>query len=271
MRCFALALAASALVGCANDPLYIPGPSQLEAGQDDMSGEARASLVLPIRPETMVELAERTQLAAELMLPVEEVPYVRLGDLDLSVEWTIKNLEAMPGQALIQLNGANELWAYEPAVIPVGEDDPAPPGLEGDRPIEVAANGSVSGVFREDQLREASVDLDQITRGNINPFRATLTLEDRNATEFAQVTPVMFDDNGEPLPQTETGMRYPRAAFAQIVRVDLVFRPSRHMVLEYTVRVRDTRGILHDLLQAAPPEEIVTFAPMVYIPAAPPP
>lgn len=265
-----LVLTTLALSACANDPLYLPGPGRLEAGTEAMP-VATAQLPLPIELETTVDAAVRAARAAELMV---DVPYVKVGDLEVSVEWRIRNLTAEDGEARIQLNGANEYFSYEPALLAVGldDDEPQPPGLEGDIPIHVPAMGTVSGLFREDQLREASIDLDQITRGNVNPFRATLTTS-KNLTEFAELAPLTFDANGEPLPQEPTGVVYPREAFAQIVRVDLVFTPTRHMALDYTVRVRDVRGIMHELLDAAAveaPGELQTFAPATYTPPAPP-
>jgi hypothetical protein len=280
MRCIAIAsvsLAGSlSAAGCANDPLYIPSPAQL-ASDGTMPGTAQ--LLLPIRAETPEELLERTERAAELMLDLADLPYIKVGDIEVSVEWTVKNLEDRDGEVEIQLNGANAMWAYDPGMIPVGEDEPEPPGLDGDIPLQVPASGTISGVFREDQLREASIDLDQITRGNVNPFRATLTVS-RHDESFSQLTPVMYDMNGEPLPQDATGIVYPREAFAQLLRIDLVFKPNRNMVMEYTVRVRDLRGVMHDLLDAAfaDPEALAeleydpaSFAPMVFVPAAPPP
>jgi hypothetical protein len=202
-----------------------------------------------------------------------DVPYVKVGDLEVSIEWTITNLTDTDGQAQIQLNGANELFAYDPVPLAVGldDDDPQPPGLDGDVPIHVPASGRVSGLFREDQLREASIDLDQITRGNVNPFRATLTVS-KNIESFAQLTPQTYDENGEPLPQMETGVIYPREAIPQIVRIDLVFKPDREMEMLYTIRVRDRRGIMHELLDTAvieAPGELATFTPATYAPALP--
>jgi len=54
-----------------------------------------------------------------------------------------------------------------------------------------------------------------------------------------------------------------------MVRIDLVFKPDRHMTLAFNVRVRDLRGIMHPLLLDAvteKPDELQTFAPMDYIP-----
>lgn len=253
------------LAACTNDPVYLSGPGNLEAGADDGNGgtsEARASLLLPIEPESSTDAAER--MARSTALGVE-VPYVKVGDIEVSVEYTIKNLDtAMPGTARVQLNGGNELFAYDPSLVPIDEEEEIDaPGLEGDIPIHLEPGATVSGVFREDQLREASIDLDAITRGNVNPFAATLTVN-KNADSIQPVTP--YDPTMPDVPQLPVGEPIPREAFRQIVRVDLVFRPDRRMVLELTVRVRDVRGILHDDLMAAPMGELAQFAIADYAP-----
>jgi hypothetical protein len=261
------------LAGCANDPVYIPGPMTMEAGVPDGTGavsEAKASVQLPIKTETASDLAKRMALATELGV---DVPYVRLGDLEVEVEWTIRNVDTKIGQARVHLNGANELFSYDPSIIvlnPEDEDAPPTPPLEGDIPLEIPAGGELSGLFTEDQLREASIDLDQITRGNVNPFRATLTIS-KNAQTFQPMTPPMPGD--EEYVQTPVGEPIPRDAFAEITRIDLVFRATAHMVLEYNIRVRDLRGIMHDLLLTAvtdEPDELQMFAPMVYNPTPAP-
>ena len=263
--------------GCANDPVYIPAPMKMEAGIADMTtgmlSEAKASLQLPIKTETAADMKTRAALATKLA-PVM-VPYVKVGDLEVEIEWTIKNLDMMPGQAKIELNGANEFFSYDPSIIILFPNDPeAPPtpGLGGDIPIDVPAGGEVSGLFTEDQLREASIDLDQITRGNVNPFRATLTIS-KNAMMFQPMTPMM--PTVMDYMQTPVGPPIPREAFAEITRIDLVFKPSTHMTLDYNVRVRDLRGIMHSLLLSAvteKPDELQTFMPAVFnVTAAPAP
>jgi len=277
-----LVAAASLLVAaaCTNDPVYLPAPMQLEAGLDDGAGaitEARASVQIPIVLETEEDRLEREELQMTLD-PAVVVPYVRLGDLEVSVEWVIKNLTGTDGNATIQLNGANQFFAYDPALVILSADDDAPPSppLLGDIPLRIPANGELRGIFREDELREASIDLDQITRANINPFRAVL-VTDKHNDGFAQLAPLMYDEDGEPLPQEETGLVFPREATAQLLRVDLVFRPDRHMVLEFTVRVRDVRGdLLHELAVDAftDPEamaELEPFMPAEFAAAPPAP
>jgi hypothetical protein len=266
-----LSLGSAGLAGCANDPVYIPAPMAMEAGVADTTGkisEAKASLQLPIKTETASDKTARDALAAKLA-PVL-VPYVKVGDLEVDVEWTIKNLDSKAGQATIELNGANELFSYDPSIIvldPGNDEAPPTPGLAGDIPISVPGGGEISGLFTEDQLREASIDLDQISRGNMYPFRATLTVS-KNAKEFQPMTPFVPVVEGEEAPpQTPVGPPIPREAFAGLIRIDLVFRPTTHMTLEFNVRIRDQRGIMHDLLLTAvteKPDELQPFMPAVF-------
>lgn len=238
----------------------------LEGGMTDMMGnpiDAKASLTLPIKAETTKDRAKREARQA-VIGATTVIPYVKVGDIEVSVEWTIKNLDPMPGQAKIQLDGANQFFSYDPSVLIFSNDREAPPtpGLSGDIPIEVPGSATITGLFTEDEVREASIDLDQITRGNFNPFRATLTIS-KNATQFAQLSPIMLAPLGQdPPPQMETGLVFPRETFAQLLRIDLVFTSSRHMTLEYSVRVRDTRDIFPDKLLDAPTSSLEPFAPM---------
>ncbi|HEX3473740.1 MAG TPA: hypothetical protein VHT91_01800 [Kofleriaceae bacterium] len=275
MRPIALSSLLVGLVACnANDPLYIQAPMTMEAGMADPMGmgltQAKASLQLPIKTETAADKKTRDALAAKLA-PIQ-VPYVKVGDLELDVEWTIKNLDTKPGQALIELNGASEFFVYDPSMInlapPDAEDPPKTPGLAGDIPIDVPAGGSVSGLFTEDELREASIDLDQVTRGNVNPFRAVLTVS-KNAESFQPMTAPVLNAAGE-ITQSPMGPPVPREAFAEMVRIDLVFKPDHHMTLDFNVRVRDLRGILDDMLLSAKPAELQMFAPMPYAPVVGP-
>lgn len=271
MRPIALSSMLVGLVACgANDPMYIQAPMTMEAGMPDPAGmgltEAKASLQLPIKTETAADKKTRDALAAKLA-PIL-VPYVKVGDLELDVEWTIKNLDTKPGQVKIQLNGASEFFVYDPTMImlapPDAEDPPKTPGLAGDIPIDVPAGGSVSGLFTEDDLREAAIDIDQVTRGNINPFRAVQTVS-KNALSFQPMTPPALGADGM-LHQSDMGPPVPREAFAGMVRVDLVFKPDRHMTLDFNVRVRDLRGIMDDMLLSAKPAELQMFNPMPYAP-----
>ena len=253
-------------VGCSNDPVYLPAPASIEAGETmDMDGNLLpgvSALVIPVVRETVDDAADRARRQAKVDA-MAVIPYIAVDDLQIEVEWTITNLTDKPGNATVQLNGANQFFRYDPSMITLTTDDeaPPPPGLDGDVPLDIPANGKLSGLFTEDSVREAAVDLDQITRGNVNPFRATLTIS-KNVDQFAQLEPLMFDMDGEPLPQATTGVMFPREAIPAMLELDIVFKPDRHMLLEYTVRVRDVRGdLLPDKLMAADMADLEPFTP----------
>jgi hypothetical protein len=238
--------------GCADDPVYVQAPAAIEVAGADGAEPATAagSLLLPIRLETATEAERRAALAGELGVMV---PFVTRDDLELSVEWTVKNLSETDGVARVQMNGANEWFGYNPGVFVVGEDENPPPPLAGDVPLEIPAGGARSGVFREDELAEAALDLELITRGGLTPFAALLDVQE----EMDEI------DAG--------GVAIPSAAFASLVRIDMVLIADQHMVLEYAVRARDHREppLLHDDLADAPPEELQPLAPTEYAPPAP--
>lgn len=256
-------------VACAPDGAAAMDTCHLEAGTMDVP-EAKGSLHVPLKPEALWRARDRA-VRAELQMTMPdgvEVPIFRLDHYDLEVEWTVTNLDAMPSQFRVDLNGANEAFTYDPSLIVLGDDDEAPatPPLAGNIPIDIPANGTVTGVFREDQLLEAAIDLDQVSRGNLNPFAASLTIS-KNTAAFQPLTPSVYDpQSGQVTPGTPTGPEVPRAAFRQLVRVDIVFRPQRHMTIDYTLRVREHTEIIHEMGLAAPGEELQILDPAPYVP-----
>ncbi|HEY5928564.1 MAG TPA: hypothetical protein VIV11_43050 [Kofleriaceae bacterium] len=268
------------VAACTNEPQYVPcapmGPAgmdvcSLEAGTDDGMGgtlaEIKGSVHIPIKPEADWKASDRDR-RIELMDQVDtgiEVPIYRLEHYDISVEWTVQNLSSAMSEFRVDLNGANEMFTYDPSLIildPTDDEAPPTPPLAGNIPINIGPNATVSGTFREDQLREAAIDCDQVTRGNVNPFRATLTTS-RHDDEFQPVTPYDYVTmmGGEP-----AGPAVPSIAWRQLVRIDIVFKPSTHMRLDYTVRVREHTEVIHEEGLNAPAGEIEVLDPAPYVP-----
>src|SRR5215510_1768985 len=111
---YAAMLIATTLAACANDPLYLQAPMTIEAGVVDMTtgmlSQGKASLQLPIKTEAASDAMKRAALAGKLGVMV---PYVKVGDIELDVEWTIKNPGTQPGHAKLELHGANEFFSYD--------------------------------------------------------------------------------------------------------------------------------------------------------------
>lgn len=271
-----LFLGLAPLAACATDPQYIQPPMGIEVGtgQPDDMGVGTATLLLPYDATFLNGLdyqRDREAFLTELNARVDpdvtadQLPLVRLDQVDISIEWTIRNLSEEAGEARINVNGGNQYYVYLPGnfIVEDEEEGAVPPPLAGNIPIDIPALGDVTGVFREDQIREAALDLDLITRGLLNPFAALLvTHEDIRNTSEIDFTP--YPPDQDPPPVAPPPM--PIEIFAQFVQFDITFTANRHMVLEYAVRVRDPDGVFHEELLDAPSEELMTFAPAIYVP-----
>lgn len=274
-----IALTSISWAGCANDPTYVSCgmaaandvcalDTANSTGMDETAG-ARGSLHVPVRPPDAALTKQQMDLQATMPSDVV-VPTYRLDQYDLSVEYVVTNLDAAPGQFKIQLNGANEEASWDPSlIVPADDEAPPTPPLAGGIPTDIAANAQVTGVFREDQLLEAAIDLDQITRGNINPFAATLIIN-KDDDMIQPLTPAAPPPPGsnEPPMQSPMGNPVPRAAFRQLVRVDLVLQTlGPHLTMEYSLRVRPhTDNVIHDHGMNAPANELAIFDPAPYMP-----
>jgi len=251
---------ASLLVACAEDPQYLRRDLTLEVDGTNLDPAlATDSISLPIRLETADEAMERAELQALAGADVQ-VPLIALEDVSLSIEWVLKNLSDQEGTARIHVNGSTESSTYVPAafVIDPLEDDEPPP-LMGDSPITVPANGLVSGVFREDQTREAAIDISLIGTAQLNPFAAILQEHDFIDELVGEggdlVLPPQVRDRAEEI-------------LPHMISFDIRLEANRHMILEYTVRVRDHSDMLHELLLDAPAGELTGFSPAAIAPPA---
>jgi hypothetical protein len=253
----------SVAAGCQEDPQYIAAGGALAdpAAEDGVT----FSVTLPLELESADDAREREALAAELGMPADQVPYVRIDDLDVAIEYTVTNPGAEPGQAFVEINGASQYFVYVPSAFSIDdEEDEPPPPLLGGFPITIPAGGTFSDVLREDQVREASIDLELITRGGLFPTAALLAVHE-DIEVFQPVAPVDPEDPGAG--QMPVGDPISARAFGQMIRFDVVFRGEEGMELTLALRIRDHRAIVHDELLAAPPGELTMFAPADYAPA----
>ena len=261
-------LAGGMLAACAEDPQYLTRDQVLEVGAPGGDPAlAMDQLLLPIRLETPEEAMERAEIEAVAGFPI---PFVSLDDLSISIEWTLKNLADTEGTVRIHVNGGNEQFYYVPELLLIDpEEDEEAPALMGDIPIVVPGNGSVSGVFREDQVREAAIDLRLFTgqlAGTANPDDCEDLRRVVSAIlEQHDLDSMLANQCLAPIPQQ---FRARAEEFVgHMVQFDLLIESNRHMILEYTVRVRDHGDVLHELLLDAPVEELTPIAPVQY-PAA---
>lgn len=233
--------------------MYIAAvPPSVNTGELAEGEVAMVQLTLPMRLETMAQAAEREKLAAELGFSAMDVPSVRRDDVDVEIEWSLRNVGEEEVTARLAVVGANEIFRYDPAAFVDPEDDDAepPPPLMGGKPIVVAPGQTVTGVFREDEIGEASQDLDAFTRAGVNPGFALLT-----KWKVKSVT----GEEGGALPAI------PSEAVAQLLQMDVTVAANGPVVLSAELRVRDRTGRLDANAQDAAtlvPPSMTVFMPV---------
>lgn len=223
-----------ALAAC-NEPVYLQETRPLEAVTAEMVGDGPALFtdsdlyVLPVRKPTQKEAAALQAEQQKLGLPMP-VPWAGERDFDIEIEWSIKNLDTQTVSSRVTLNGGNEFGDYVQSLYvdpnAAADDAPAPPNLLGsDELIPMAAGAVRSGVFREDELREAGLDLEVITRypppnaGLNAPFIAI----EHNST--ASSVGLENIPKGDVTPA--------------MVRFAIRFEATGHAALDYVIRVRE--------------------------------
>jgi len=228
-----------ALAGC-NNPTYLPEHRPLEThvmmvmGRPDTGQQTDTDLyVLPVRRPTQAEMKALVdeQKQKGLMMPI---PWAGTRDFDIEFSYSLKNLDATPVKVQLQVSGGNEFGDYIPAdyIDPTqnAEDQEPPPPLMGGTPIDLLANETKAGVFREDDIYEASLDLEAITR---YPDPAAVL-----STPF-----VVIVHNST---ASKVGLENipPNDVTPAMVRYSLLLSANGHVSLDYSVRVRDHSGKL---------------------------
>jgi hypothetical protein len=240
-------------------PLATTDPTAMQTMAGAMGVQPDTDVfVVPVRQPTdkeMQQLAD-AQTALGLMMPV---PWAQLGDFDIEVEYSIKNLEDTDVTAKLSLDGGSEFGDYNPAlyVDPNANPDEVtpPPHLMGGTPVTIPAQGTVLGIFREDQFTEAGKDLEAITRypdpANVMdaPFKVLTRRSSADTTGYENV------------PANDIIPAMTRLAFT--------LTSDSHVAMDYTVRVRDHNNKLYHPVEANPPDGWVSIAAQLTPPYAP--
>jgi hypothetical protein len=224
-------LALCGVLTACNSPTYFPGTralvSQAGSGDTDL-------FVVPVRKPTREEQAALVAEQMRLALP-QPAAWAGLRDFDIEMHWSLHN-DDMTGTntATLSLNGGNEFGDYEPALfidpLAPAEDQVPPPPLMGGTPLTLQGGETRTGVFREDQLAEAGIDLEAIVRyppaggGIATPF---IVIEHLSSLSQAGL-------DGVP----------PKNPTAAMVRLQLTLASTGNVTAEYSVRVRDHSGKL---------------------------
>jgi len=266
MRATIKAALLTLVVGCSsNSPKYFAPAKPLEAGgmMPAMTGGMMASpsiaaIELPFRRPTD---QERTALQEESKKLGFQVPFLQREDIDVSIQYTITNLSAEPGQASVAVDGANEYTSYDVAAIqsyigtlmlPPDADAPTVLPLFQTTKVIVPAKTKLSGNIREDDVAEIDRDLDAIGRFK-GPY-LTVLLNDSTATPLGM----------EMVPKT--------VKLPQLWKLIVSFKATVPMRLDFLVRVRDQANVLAEGKEPLYKPSPKAFTPMIAgaVPIVPP-
>ena len=200
----------------------------VSAEEEIFHGEATMVVTLPFRPPDAKEMQALDEASAARGY---RVPWLRRDQVALSISYTITNLDDVPGNAQLLINGASELASYDRAAITMAMQMAAVNNRAADvlslievTPVTVEPQHSVAGQVREDDFAEAELDLDAIGRWMAAPAAVLI-----NASE---VNPVGLD-------QVPAGLVVPA-----MFQLAVTLTATTHMRLDFLVRVRDKDGQL---------------------------
>jgi len=202
------------------------------------------------REPTAEESAELGNLAG-MQVPWGSLPWLRRGDLEVQVDWTLSNLSESTVQTEVIVNGFNEFHEYNPGAQII-DDEVVADFSQWERSIRLGPGERRSGTIREEELDEVAVDLSIVVNGV------------PNANQIVYFENQSFNDRRSQMFMPDV------IAALHGVRVGLRTDSAEPVALEVTVRVRDERGVLvqgEDIPWTAPAPAL--FAPADAMPPAP--
>jgi hypothetical protein len=209
-----------------NEPSYFPAPAPVEIG-----GGAGATMTDPF---AVVELPFRAPSADDEAKLREEsqqkgftVPWLRTDNVAVSILYTITNLGDKDAQATLEVDGASEFANYdvialraqmEMAAINNEDEVDVLPLLE-IKPNLIPPGQQFTGMFREDDLEEAALDLDALARFGAAPA-AVLVNQSKKSNIGLEGMP-------------------PQHVRPALWRLRVALSGNGHLRLDMVVRVRD--------------------------------
>lgn len=179
---------------------------------------------IDFREPTVEELGELGDVG-DLWIPYATLPFIRRGDIEIQIDYTLSNISDSTVTVAIIVNGFNEFHEYNPLVQVI--DDEVIADFSGwERSIRLGVWERQFGTVREEELDEVAVDLATVVNGVTNANQIVYFENESQSDARSQ----MFIPDLIP---ALTG-----------VRVGLRSDAAVPVVLELTVRVRDNRRIL---------------------------
>lgn len=202
------------------------------AGEAGALYQVGTPMKLPVRRPTD---AEASALAAKgEQSPYPRAPFLRAGDVRLTLRWTLTNLDDARHAVELLLDPWNEFARYRPGVSQDAENEEAIPNFSGfQRSIVLEPKQRLEGVLTPDDMRELSVDL----------ATAMVLAEETPPNAGALMNHAMNLQNRSSAPAPVIAPFVPRLV-AGLTGFDLGLRAreSMNVALEVTVDIVDAKG-----------------------------
>jgi len=257
LGCLAVLFLLLSLAACNDERRYIGDPQVIQVAITGetvpalMSEEAAIFVVeqrveLPVRAPSQTALADLQTAAGKFEgLPFPRMPWIARGDLELSVDFTLYNLDDQPHDVTVIVNGFNEFDEYVPGITVV-DDELVIDFSQWERLYKVEGKQRLTRTIREEELDEAAVDLATVVNGapSSNQVVYFENLSDRDERSRAFIPAVVPGLGGFRL-----GLRTTEAA---------------NVLLEATVKVREVEDRLAD-----DDDDVFMLMPEPFTPVAP--
>lgn len=235
-----VSLAALLAVGCLDETRYF-GPGENSEGvwtfaidettpafiesDDGALYIVEQRVPFEFREPTEEELMEMGEVG-DLQIPYGTLPFVRRGDIEIQIDYTLSNLGDSAVTTGLMVNGINEFHEYQPGAEIV--DDELVVDFSGwERTLRLGPGERHTGTIREEEIDEIAVDLATVVNGAPNAnqvvyFMNQSSIDPRSAMFVPDLVPAL------------TG-----------VRVGLRSESNQTpIVAEFSVRIRDFRQVL---------------------------
>lgn len=252
----ALSLLLVASVGCNDERRYVGDDGRYQVALDEstpaafMNDEASLFIVetrveLPIRDPGAAVLRDLRQAADAVDdLPFPRMPWVERGDAEVEIDFVLMSFADREVDVAVIVNGFNEFDEYMPGVSVIDEQA-VPDYSQWERLFRLEPMQRIEYTIREEQLDEVAVDLATVVNGAPNPHEVVFFENHSSSDERAQPF----------IPEVIPGLMG--------VRLGLRSEQAVPILLEATVRVRDTADVLAD-----EDERIFEVEPDEFVPAA---
>jgi hypothetical protein len=238
-----LALSLISLTGC-SDVSYVgdagfqqfamtAATPALAVGEESALYLVEQTIELPIREPRPAQFDALSTIPEGVTIPYARMPWVKRHDYEIQIDYTIINLDDAQRRVTVVLNGGNEFHEYMPGFI-IDDEEVIVEFSGWENTLVLEPLGRASGTIREEEIDEIAADLATVVNGVTNAN----TIVHPNSQSAHDPRAIPFVPSVVPaLVALRLGVRTEGPAGDD----PMMPPPAPNLVVEWTLRVRDTK------------------------------